>query len=198
MISFDSMNSNNAVKYVIYALVALFVVWVLYKLYVYFFPNGINWGSQPSNASFFSLGRGPSITGQGEAAGDDVNDSDFDYIRGTSVNWEGTAADPSNSVQKYKKTVDATGRSYWEPVPMQTTGDYLTNDEFNNIVDRHIISNLTPDLRHATLPKYIRNADNFWGTYKPTNDTLDKCLDEQDVPHEGGIFGNVTNFGVAN
>lgn len=186
MVSFDSMNVNNALKYLIYVIVALVLLWVVYQVVVYFYPK-LAWKNMMSKASLQSLGSAPSIRGQG----DDINDNDFEYMHNTSFNYEGLAADPSNSVQKYKKTVDATGRAYWEPVPMNTPGDFLTNDEFENIVDRHIISNLAPDIRHATLPKYIRNADNFWGTYKPTNNTLDKCLDAQDVPHEGGVFGNI-------
>jgi len=192
MISFESISSNTTVKYVLYGLAVLVVGYLAYKLYVRYFPNGLmSSGAQSSGVSLVSLGNGPVITGQGNVGGDMIDDKDFEYIHGTSYRVDGLSPDPSNSVQKYKKTTDATGRAFWEPIPMTSTADFLTNDEYENIVNRHINRNMVGNLQHMTLPKYIRNADNFFGTYQPTEDTLDKCTDHHDVPREGGLLSGV-------
>jgi hypothetical protein len=188
MISFESISSNNLFKYALYALAALVAGWVAYELYIRYFSIPLN--NLLSGVSLSSL-NSPVISGQSEAAADMIDDKDFEYIHGTTYKVDGLSPDPSNSVQKYKKTQDATGRSFWEPIQMTTTSDFLTNDEYENIVDRHVNRNMAPNLKYLTQPKYIRNADNFFGTYQPTDNTLDKCLDVHDVQNEGGLLGSV-------
>lgn len=188
MVSFDSTTMNKTVRTLLYVAAALVLAYVAYKLYLYVFPAGIpNPFARGMSLDSYNI---PAVTGQGNYL-DQVNDSDFDYIHGQTYVIDGLAGDPSNDVQKYKKVQDATGRSFWEPIPMLKTTDYLTNTEYDSIVDRHINRNMVGNLHYLTQPKYIRNADNFWGTYKPTENTLDKCLDERDVPHEGGLLADV-------
>lgn len=193
MMSFESVSSNNYVKYIIYALVLCLVIYLAYMAYTYIASmmnknvSGNLSTSTPSNPNFKDLDL-PTINGS-----NDINDSDFDYIAGTSFNYEGLSPDPSNDVQKYKMSMDATGRPYWEPLPMTSANDYLSPKEFDSIVERHVIRNMTPNLRKMTEPKFIRNADNFWGVYWPneTGEPLDngRCVDPSDL--KTGIFQNI-------
>lgn len=190
MVSFDNLSSNKMVRYVLYALAAVIVLYLLYKLVQAWYPNIITSVSNTSSgASFYSLGSAPSAIPGDDT---DVNESDFNYLGGTQFTAAGVNAlnDPSNEVQKYKLVKDINGREMWTPVMMTSTSDFLSKGEFDNILDRHLIRNMVPNIKYMTLPKYIRNADNFFGTYQPTENTYDKCLDDADVPNPGGVFGS--------
>lgn len=190
MISFEKMTNNSALKYILYGVAIMVVIWLGFKLVQRFFPTIITTGSasgQNATDDFIALGSAPYVN---SGDGSEVNESDFQYLGNSAFNVNRLAEDPSNSVQRYEKVRGADGREYWAPIPMASTGDYLSKSEFDAIIDRQINRNMTPELKYATLPTYIRNASNFWGTYQPTENTLDKCLDKADVPVEGGLIGN--------
>ena len=159
-------STKKVITGILYFVAAAIVIWVIYSLVVsYVVPN------MPKNSRLGTLLQVqdlsvPSITG-GAGAMDDINDSDFNYIHGTTFTVDGLGPDPSNEVQKYRKSVDASGRAFWEPLPMTSVSDYLTKGEFDTIIDRQILDNMTPNLKYLTQPKFIRNADNFWGNYWP-------------------------------
>lgn len=187
MISFEKITNNSALKYILYIVAGMVVIWLGFKLVQRFFPTIItSGGGQNATDNLIALGSAPSVNA---GDGSDINESDFQYLGNTSFNVNRLAEDPSNSVQRYEKVMGADGRMYWNPVPMASTGDYLSKSEFESIIDRQINRNMTPELKYMTLPKYIRNASNFFGTYQPTENTLDKCLDKSDVPVEGGLLG---------
>lgn len=186
MISFEKMTTNTTIQYILYAIVGMIVIYLGFKLVQMYFPTIITSGQDATN-KLIALGSAPSMNA---GDGSEINEADFQYLGGTNFTVNGLADDPSNSVQKYEKVLGADGREYWSPIQMSSTDDYLTKTEFDNILNRHINRNMSPELKYMTLPKYIRNASNFWGTYQPTEHTLDKCLDKSDVPREGGLIGD--------
>jgi hypothetical protein len=191
MVSFDNLSSNKMVSYVLYAVAAIIVLYLAYKVVQKLFPTIITPSAASDNtisaASLYSLGNAPSMI-----PGEDVNESDFNYLGGTQFTAAGVNAmnDPSNDVQKYTLTQDINGRPFWQANQMSSTNDFLTKGEFDGILDRHINRNMVPNIKYMTLPKYIRNSSNTYGTYRPTENTYDKCLDVHDVQNEGGLLGS--------
>lgn len=182
MLSFE--NPNSTMYNVFLFIVAALTVALIYRAVMYFMPKKMMTGTDLQSLSL------PSYTESQK-----VSDSDFNYLHGTTVKVDGLSPDPSNEVQKYKKSVDVTGRAFWEPLPMTSVNDYLTPEEYDGILNRHILRNMTPNLKHLTMPKFIRNADNFWGTYWPneTGGPLDngRCVDPSDLDGKQGLFQHV-------
>ena len=191
-------STKKVITGILYFVAAAIAIWLIYTLIVsYIVPN------VPKNSRLGTLLQVqdlsvPSITGAAGAM-DDINDSDFNYIHGTTFTVDGLGPDPSNEVQKYRKSVDASGRAFWEPLPMTSVSDYLTPNEYNTIVDRQIISNLAPNLKYLTQPKFIRNRDNYWGVSWPNTNfgPLDngRCVNPQDLEGMAGIYQSGIEFG---
>lgn len=191
MLSFETTSQTNKTLWnVLYFALAAFAVWAVYYIVVnYVMPRFSPKSTMSKFLDVQSLNT-PSATGS-----DPVTEDDFNYLHGTTMKVEGLSQDPSNDVQKFTQMVDVSGRAYWEPVPMTSVNDYLTADEYNGILDRHVLRNMTPNLKHLTMPKFIRNADNFWGTYWPneTGGPLDngRCVDPSDLIGKQGLFQNI-------
>jgi hypothetical protein len=199
MLSFTNFTASDSMKYVLYFVLAAFAVWIGYQIYQTYIKPHINKNSRLGTILQVSDLSQPSITGERQP-GDPIDDTDFNYIHGTTFTVDGLAADPSNDVQKYRKSVDASGRAFWEPLPMTSVNDYLTAGEFNTIVDRQILNNMVPNLKYLTTAKFIRNADNFWGTYWPNENLgpLDngRCVNPSDLEGKQGLYQGIP-FGTA-
>lgn len=203
MISFENYpkGGDNNFRTLIYIILGVVGAVVLYKLYM-------SWAYPLIDVTTIQK-LYPKQSGQVKQTGDgygyDASD-DWKFSHSAMVGVDGIEGrDPSNSVQQYTKVVsDIDGKEYWEPVVKNMTQDYLTEDEFDFIVDRHVTGYSEARLRNLTLPSYIKNADHFWGLNwpgepgEPLSNMRGACVNEEDIIGREGIFNSKKTWGQHN
>lgn len=200
MISFDNYSKtgmNATLKWFLYLVVAAVGLYLVYRGVLYFWPDIFGPGPViPPGA------QGTAVVTSGNAGQGSLQDLGDGYgYSADAWNFQHSAqigtqslenVDPSNSVQKFEQLVDpVTGKTHWEPIPMQTPQDYVTADEFETIIDRHVQGYNKCQLDWMTTPSYLRNGDMWFGTIWP-NDTgaplsnlRGACVTPSDIVHHG-------------
>lgn len=212
MISFENYPQGENNRTLLYILGGLLLAFVAYSVYQYMNNAGPIW-------RFINTGPGPVIpAGHADAdpdsqpqrpqGGDKMNVSsndysaDFDWGHSIHIGTDGVEGrDPSNSVQKYNSHVNPLdGKTYYDPQVMHTPQDYLTEDEFDFIVDRHTLGYNKCQLDWMTTPSYLRNGDMFFGTVWPNDNKAPLsnfrggCVTADDIVHHG-IYRSNGKFG---
>jgi hypothetical protein len=217
MISFENYQQGGNNRTLLYILGGLLLAFVGYQVYLYMYGSGsgiwtgfgpvMGGGSQKVDAAGHA-DADPDSHAQRPQSGDKMDMSPNDY----SGDWEfqnnahvGTdgveGRDPSNEVQKYDSHVSPLdGKTYYDPQVMHTPQDYLTEDEFDFIVDRHTVGYNKCRLDWLTTPSYLRGGDMFFGTIWPNDNKAPLsnlrggCVTADDIVHHG-IFRSNGKFG---
>lgn len=216
MISFENYPQGENNRTLLYILGGLLLAFVAYSVYQYMNNAGPIW-------RFINMGPGPVIpAGHADAdpnshaqtpkGGDKVNAGTGDGYGYDSGNWDWShnahvgvdgveGRDPSNEVQKYNSHVNPLdGKTYYDPQVMHTPQDYLTEDEFDFIVDRHTLGYNKCKLDWLTTPSYLRNGDMWFGTVWPNDNKAPLsnlrggCVNADDIVHHG-LFRSQGKFG---
>jgi len=198
MISFENYpkgGNNRTLLYIIVGIVGAFALYKLYEWYTLVPAVKLRPGDFPGDT-------GDKMKHKDVGDGYGYDDNDWNYIHSAQVGVDGVdGRDPSNDVQKYTSRVSPIdGKTYYDPVTMQTPQDYLTEDEFDFIVDRHTLGYNKCQLDWLTTPSYIRNGDMWFGMPWPNDDgaplsnTRGACVQESDIIHHG-IFRSNGKFG---
>jgi hypothetical protein len=208
MVSFENYpkigDSNNfrTLLYVILGVVGAVLLYNLYQRWAYPLVD-VPHSHKHTNAYLDPKHAGQKVDADlGDGYGYDAS-KDWNYLHSAHVGVEGVEGkDPSNDVQQYTKvTSDIDGKDYWEPVVKNMTQDYLTEDEFDFIVDRHTVGYSKCRLDYLTQPSYIRNADVFWGMHwpnengEPLTNLRGACVEEKDIIHHGLFNSDSSKWG---
>ena len=215
MISFENYQQGGNNRTLLYILGGLILAFIAYQLYNYFYGSGSmlellmpgdNQAAGHADADPDSHAQKPQSgekmdAGFGDGYGYDPAD-DWNFHHSAHVGIDGVEGrDPSNHVQKYSSYVSPLdGKTYYDPQVMHTPQDYLTEDEFDFIVDRHTLGYNKCKLDWLTTPSYLRNGDMFFGTIWPNDDKAPLsnlrggCVTADDIVHHG-IYRSEGKFG---
>jgi len=214
MVSFENYQgsgNNKTLLYVFYAVVAALVFYLIYLAYTSDTSSDIWTGFGPemppahADADLNSQPKAPKSGAKVDAGTGDgygYDSGDFDYAHAAHIGVDGVEGrDPSNSTQKYTSYVSPLdGKTYYDPVVMHNPQDYLTEDEFDHIVDRHTLGYNKCRLDWLTTPSYLRNGDMWFGTVWPNDNKAPlsnlrgACVNADDIVHHG-IFRSNGKFG---
>lgn len=215
MISFENyQQGGNNRRTLLYILGGLVLAFVAYQVYNYMYGDGSSiWtglgpelapghaDADPANHAQKPSAGAKMDAGIGDGYGYDPAD-DWNFQHSAHVGVDGVEGrDPSNDVQQYTSHVNPLdGKTYYDPQVMHTPQDYLTEDEFDFIVDRHTLGYNKCRLDWLTTPSFIRNADPFFGQWWPNDDKAPLsnlrggCVNADDIIHHG-LFNSNGKFG---
>jgi hypothetical protein len=201
MISFDNYNksgTNVVLKWGIFIALVALAGYLTYRILLAYLPDLFGPGPVIGNSPAAASGKAAAAaknTNAGFGFSTDLWDPQMNHILGAHSTEN---VDPSNDVQKFTSHVDpVTGKTMWTPVPMQLTQDYVTKDEFDLLIDRHVLGYNKAQLDYMTQPSFIRNADNFFGLPvwpnddgTPLSNLRGACVNPEDIAQRGGLFNS--------
>ena len=204
MISFENYRNGGSKSTVLYILLGLASAFVAY--YAYAYMTGFDaWTGKPVHAGHAAAD--PAAEAKAPFAGDKepqapgYDNGDWDYLHSAQVGVDGVEGrDPSNNVQQYESYIGPGGKIMYAPKTMHTPQDYLSDEEYDFIVDRHTVGYSKSRLDWLTTPSYLRDGDMWFGTVWPNDNKAPlsnmrgACVNADDIVHHG-IFRSNGKFG---